>query len=153
MTKMYFQNLKSKFFGNFSGQKIENLKFSFFKLTFRRKNFDFFCSRKIFFGSNISGIIIKKAPVYKKAPLICPRFLMRSFKNTVFGKVYKKAPLICPRFLIRGGFLKNSRPDFPPIFFRIFVDLIDLKRSKTHFRVVTNNVFKGFEKLLKFFRF
>ena len=37
MTKIHFQNLRSKNFGKFPGQKIENLKFSFFKLTFRRK--------------------------------------------------------------------------------------------------------------------
>ena len=39
MTKIDFQNLKSKKFGNFSGQKIEKSKFPFFKLTFRRKFF------------------------------------------------------------------------------------------------------------------
>ena len=40
MTKIHFQNLRSKNFGNFFGQKIEILKFSFFKLTFRRKIFE-----------------------------------------------------------------------------------------------------------------
>ena len=39
MTKIHFQNLRSKNVGKFFGQKIENLKFSFFKLTFRRKHF------------------------------------------------------------------------------------------------------------------
>ena len=39
MEKNHFQNLRSKHFGKFSGQKIENLKFSFFLLTFRRNIF------------------------------------------------------------------------------------------------------------------
>ena len=50
-TKSYSRLKKNSelFFENFSRKFFEILKFSFFKLTFRRKNFEIFRSRKIFF--------------------------------------------------------------------------------------------------------
>ena len=74
-------------------------------------------------SKHISGIVIKKAPLYKKAPLVCPEkkqgrgafLLIRQickgvtlWKNQDFDPqidLIRKPPLVCPGFETRGAFL------------------------------------------------
>ena len=67
--------------------------------------------------NRIRGIIIKKAPLFKKAPLVCPGSVTRGGGFLINGKLFllkderrsgqfiRKPPLVCPRFATRGAFL------------------------------------------------
>ena len=84
MTKIHFQNLRSKNFGFFFGQKIENLKFQFFLIDFSKKHFSRKkIGRKIFFDRFFSRIFFLRKVNLKnenfKFSIFCPKKIPKNF--------------------------------------------------------------------------